>query len=81
MLDLTTDEAVLSELEEFVSAGILQYVLPSIPLGEAWVLGHGGTILNFDGEQVRAWLLGATIVLNHVVLRDFNRALEGVRDV
>jgi hypothetical protein len=34
-----TPEVVLEQLSQYVKMGILDYVLPTEPLGEAWVLG------------------------------------------
>lgn len=61
-MDLTSDEAVQAELDTLVDLGVLEYVIPTVPVGERWVLGLRGEIQNLDGTQVRCFLLGAHAV-------------------
>jgi hypothetical protein len=59
-----SDEAILEQLQSYVNAGALEYVLPTTPLGEAWVVGFQGQILKFNTkDEIMALLFGANMVL------------------
>lgn len=63
MMDITTDEAVHSELLLLQECDALTFVLPSDPLGERWVLGlPGDQMVTFNGEEARAFLLGSGVI-------------------
>jgi len=62
--DVLTDQEVYDKLLEHQDAGIIKYVLPSIPLGEKWVLGIGDTIRTITGKgEAVAFLAGINEVL------------------
>lgn len=46
-----TDERILADLEAYQDAGMIDYVLPTIPLGEQWIVGWNGQILKFTTKE------------------------------
>lgn len=53
------DREILAQLKRWEEVGLLDYVLPTTPLGEAWVVGYKGQILKFTGKEgAVAYLLG-----------------------
>lgn len=59
-------EDLYTAFKKYQDQGALQYVLPSDPIGETWVLGmpEGGMLhLTGIGEAV-AWLAGASAVVS-----------------
>lgn len=63
-----TDEHILAELEKLSATGVISYVVPTIPLGEEWVVGIQGRIvkLTSQGEAV-AFLAGVSAATNWFV--------------
>jgi len=65
-----SDEDVYEKFKTWVEVGVLQYVLPTEPLGESWVLGVDGQIVKLVGvDQAVAWLSGADAVTRLVARR------------
>lgn len=57
-----TDERILEDLEAYQEAGMLEYVLPTIPLGEQWIVGWNGQILKFvTKEGIVGFLTGIQV--------------------
>ena len=57
-----TDERILKDLEAYKDAGMIDYVLPTIPLGEQWIVGWNGQILKFvTKEGVVGFLTGIQV--------------------
>lgn len=57
-----TDEEILAELDNYKRAGMLAYVLPTIPLGEQWIVGYEGKILKFlTKEGIVGFLTGIQV--------------------
>ena len=52
-----SDETIHRSLKEYQQAGMIEYVLPTEPLGEQWIIGYKGQILKFDGDSVVAFLM------------------------
>lgn len=64
-----SDEKILEQLKGYVQVGALKYVLPTEPLGEAWVLGYEDGILKFNTkDEVMAFLAGADMVLRRLMV-------------
>jgi len=40
--DGLTNEEILTQLQDFARVGVIQYVLPTEPLGQEWVIGLEG---------------------------------------
>lgn len=76
-----TPEEIYQKFREHVAAGMIEYVLPTDPLGERWVIGHSdGTLENMDGAQACAWLFGANAVLM-MVSRVMNSSRSDLEDL
>ena len=59
--DEITDEQIYAELRQYELLGVLEYVLPTEPLGEEWVLGVEGRIVKLVGkDQACGFLAGAS---------------------
>ena len=46
-----TDERIYADLKAYSDAGMIQYVLPTDPLGEQWIVGWNGQILKFTTKE------------------------------
>ena len=46
-----SDERILEDLEAYKNAGMIDYVLPTIPLGEQWIIGWNSQILKFTSKE------------------------------
>lgn len=61
-----TDLEILNLLEQYRDLGVIRYVLPTIPLGEEWVIGVGepgeGLMKLRGGELAAAFLAGAGMI-------------------
>lgn len=63
-----TDERILEQLEKLSSTGVIQYVVPTIPLGESWVVGVQGTIVKMaTKDEVLSFLAGVSAATNWFV--------------
>jgi hypothetical protein len=57
-----TDERIYEDLKAYAAAGMLDYVLPTEPLGEQWIVGWHGQILKFvTKEGVVGFLTGIQV--------------------
>ncbi|HEX8390246.1 MAG TPA: hypothetical protein VF597_02410 [Candidatus Saccharimonadales bacterium] len=65
-----SDEQILEELDKYVQHGVIDYVIPTDPIGEAWVIGYKLTILKFNSKyEVVSFLSGVTVTLNWAAAR------------
>lgn len=46
-----TDERIYDDLKAYAAAGMIDYVLPTQPLGVEWVVGWHGQILKFTAKE------------------------------
>lgn len=46
-----TDERIYADLKAYQDGGLIEYVLPSEPLGEVWHVGWNGQILKFTAKE------------------------------
>lgn len=53
-----SDETIYRHLKEYRQTGVIEYVLPTEPLGEQWIIGYKGQILKFGGDGIVAFLMG-----------------------
>lgn len=72
MVDSTTQEAapevsnedLLKQFEQLAEYHVIDYILPTVPLGEAWVVGKGISLLKLNTqEEAMSFLMGANMVL------------------
>lgn len=57
-----TDERIYEDLKAYQDAGMLEYVLPTEPLGEQWIVGWNGQILKFvTKEGIVGFLTGIQV--------------------
>lgn len=65
--DEITDETIYQHLKEYQEAGMIEYVLPTEPLGEQWIIGHNGQILKFlTKEGIVGFLAGTSVCATYV---------------
>jgi len=64
-----SDELILKELEGLAQNNVIEYVLPTIPLGQEWVVGIDGRILKFGKDEAIAFLAGTTAALKWTARR------------
>jgi hypothetical protein len=58
-----TSQKIYEELRQYQHLGVLEYVLPTDPLGEQWILGVKGQIVKLTGDdQAAAFLAGCSAV-------------------
>lgn len=56
------DERIYQDLKAYQGAGMIDYVLPTEPLGEQWIVGWNGQILKFlTKEGIVGFLLGIQV--------------------
>jgi len=54
-----TDEQIYEHLRAYQEAGMVEYVLPTEPLGVQWIIGYEGQILKFlTKEGILGFLMG-----------------------
>lgn len=46
-----TDERIYEDLKAYQEAGMIEYVLPTDPIGEQWIVGWRGQILKFTTKE------------------------------
>jgi hypothetical protein len=46
-----SDERIYEDLKAYQDAGMLDYVLPTDPIGEQWIVGWRGQILKFVTKE------------------------------
>ena len=57
-----TDERIYDDLKSYQDAGLIEYVLPTEPLGEQWIVGWNGQILKFvTKEGIVGFLTGIQV--------------------
>ncbi len=57
-----SDERVYADLKAYQEAGMLDYVLPTDPIGEQWIVGWRGQILKFlTKEGITGFLAGIQV--------------------
>jgi hypothetical protein len=57
-----TDERIYEDLKVYSDAGMIDYVLPTDPMGEHWIVGWNGTILKFvTKEGIVGFLTGIQV--------------------
>lgn len=74
-----TDERILEDLEAYKDGGLIDYVLPTVPLGEQWIVGWNGQILKFvTKEGIVGFLTGIQVCAMFVARQDpLARLLRG----
>lgn len=62
--DAMTDEDILAKLEEYSGLGVIDYVLPTQPIGEQWVLGVPSLgIVKLTHDEAIAFITGANAII------------------
>lgn len=57
-----TDERIYDDLKAYQEGGMIEYVLPTEPLGEQWIVGWKGKVLRFTTkEQIVGFLTGIQV--------------------
>jgi hypothetical protein len=57
-----TNEKIYEDLKAYDDAGLIEYVLPTEPLGEQWIVGWDGQILKFvTKEGIVGFLTGIQV--------------------
>ena len=65
-----TDERIYEDLKSFQDGGLIEYVLPTEPLGEQWIVGWNGQILKFvTKEGIVGFLTGIQVCAMFVAKR------------
>lgn len=54
----TPPDELLALFQSMQNDGLIDYVLPTDPLGERWVVGMGGDLLNLSPGEAVAFLIG-----------------------
>jgi hypothetical protein len=58
-----TDEQIYEQLKQYQEMGVVGFVLPTEPLGEQWIVGHGTELLKFTTKEgVIGFLMGMTVL-------------------
>ena len=56
------NERIYADLKAYQDAGMIEYVLPTDPLGEQWIIGWKGDILKFvTKEGIVGFLAGIQV--------------------
>lgn len=62
-----TDERIYEDLKQYQDLGMIEYVLPTKPLGEQWIVGWNGQILKFiSKEGIVGFLTGIQVCAGFV---------------
>lgn len=57
-----SDEQVYEHLKAYQEAGMIGFVLPTEPLGDQWIIGHGTQILKFTSKEgIVGFLAGISV--------------------
>lgn len=60
--DEVTNERIYDDLKAYQDGGMLEYVLPTEPLGEEWIVGWKGQILKFGPDDgIVGFLMGIQV--------------------
>jgi hypothetical protein len=70
-----TDEEIYEHLREYQDVGLIEYVLPTEPLGEQWIVGADGQILKFLTKEGAVGFLAGIAACARFVARRQGRAL------
>jgi hypothetical protein len=70
-----TDEEIYESLRGYQEAGLIEYVLPTEPLGEQWIVGCDGQILKFLTKEGIVGFLAGISACARFVARRGGRAL------
>lgn len=81
-LQEVTDERIYADLKSYQEAGLIEYVLPTEPLGEQWIVGWNGQILKFlTKEGIVGFLTGIQVCATFVASkRGWPPAWPGTRN-
>ncbi len=72
-----TDERIYEDLKGYQDAGMIDYVLPTEPLGERWIVGWNGQILKFTTkESIVGFLVGIQVCASFVARKRQPSTLE-----
>jgi hypothetical protein len=72
-----TNEKIYEDLKAYDDAGLIEYVLPTEPLGEQWIVGWDGQILKFvTKEGIVGFLTGIQVCAAFVAKRRQPSTLE-----
>lgn len=59
-----SDERICEDLKAYQEAGLIEYVLPTDPIGEQWIVGWDGKILKFvTKEGIVGFLTGIQVAV------------------
>ena len=62
-----TDERIYEDLKQYQDFGMIEYVLPTEPLGEQWIIGWNSQILKFTSrEGIVGFLAGIQVCATFV---------------
>jgi hypothetical protein len=62
-----TDERIYEDLKAYSDCGMIEYILPIVPLGEEWIVGWNGQILKFlSKEGIVGFLAGIQVCATFV---------------
>jgi hypothetical protein len=69
MAEPMTDEEILVELKQFQDVGAIEFVLPTEPLGEEWVLGIRNNqgevdLAKMNHDEVFGFIIGVSALAN-----------------
>jgi hypothetical protein len=63
-----SNETIYEHLQQYHEAGMIDYVLPTDPLGEQWIVGWNGQILKFvTKEGIVGFLAGIRVCADFTV--------------
>lgn len=63
-----TDEQIYAELKTYSDGGMIDYVLPTNPLGEQWIIGWKGDIHTFTSKEgIVGFLLGVQVAAQFAI--------------
>ena len=72
-----TDERIYEDLKQYQDFGMIEYVLPTEPLGEQWIVGWNGQILKFiSKEGIVGFLAGIQVCAGFVAKQRQPSTLE-----
>jgi hypothetical protein len=69
-----TDEQMLEQFDDYVKHGVIDYILPTTPLGEEWIVGltdNNGNpnIAKMNSEQAFGFLIGVSVMIRFMARR------------
>ena len=83
MTAVSTSEADLcehlyAELKKLEAVGAVEYVLPTVPLGEEWIVGFEGSIIKMIGNGEAAAFLAGVNVACRTLARHAGLSIPGL---